>query len=159
MSSTLDPDGLNLRSSYTYYTNSNQKGSYGKKATESLADGSWTTYQYNNDGWETVLISPWLNGEFNSAAAQNVATYLSYTPWIHGTFWFRTTNGRVPLNRRFSALRPAKNFGLIILRITLMWKFRKSGRHRRPSGAMLPISVPSGNIIPKGNVPPLRPVA
>ena len=80
MSSTLDPDGLNLRSSYTYYTNSSQKGSYGKKATESLADGSWTTYQYNNDGWETVLISPWLNGEFNSAAAQNVATYLSYTP-------------------------------------------------------------------------------
>ena len=80
MSSTLDPDGLNLRSSYTYYTNSNQKGSYGKKATQSLADGSWTTYQYNNDGWETVLISPWLNGEFNSAAAQNVATYLSYTP-------------------------------------------------------------------------------
>lgn len=80
MSSTLDPDGLNLRSSYTYYTNSSQKGSYGKKATQSLADGSWTTYQYNNDGWETVLISPWLNGEFNSAAAQNVATYLSYTP-------------------------------------------------------------------------------
>ena len=77
---TLDPDGQALRSSYTYYTDSANNGSYGRIATENLADGSWNVYTYNADGWETKIISPWLNSAFNSPAAESQELSLSYTP-------------------------------------------------------------------------------
>lgn len=80
VATTLDPDGQTLRSSYTYYTDSANNGSYGRVATENLADGSWRTYSYNADGWETKIISPWLNSALNSPAAESQELSFSYNP-------------------------------------------------------------------------------
>lgn len=80
VATTLDPDGQALRSSYTYYTDSANSGSYGRVATESFANGFWNVYYYNNDGWKTKIISPWLNSAFNSPAAESQELSLSYTP-------------------------------------------------------------------------------
>lgn len=80
VASTLDPDGLGLRSSYTYFTDRSNQGSYGRVATENLADGSWKAFSYNANGWETKIISPWLNSAFNSPASESQEVSLSYTP-------------------------------------------------------------------------------
>lgn len=68
---TLDPDGLGLRSSYTYFTDQGNEGSYGRVATENFANGSWRAFSYNANGWETKIISPWLNSAFNSPASES----------------------------------------------------------------------------------------
>ena len=80
ISYSLDPDGLNLQTTFSYYTDSSSGKSYGRKATENLADGSWKTYRYNDDGWESQILSPWLNSEFNSPANKAKALNLSYEP-------------------------------------------------------------------------------
>lgn len=80
VASTLDPDGLAMRSSFTYYTDSNDKGRYGKIATRNQANGSWESYSYNDHGWETQIISPWLNSAFNSSAAESQVVLFSYEP-------------------------------------------------------------------------------
>ena len=80
VASTLDPDGQALRSSFTYFTDSANSGSYGRIATENLADGSWNAYTYNANGWITKIISPWLNSAFNSPAQESQELSLSYDP-------------------------------------------------------------------------------
>lgn len=80
VASTLDPDGQALRSSFTYFTDSANSGSYGRIATENLADGSWKAYTYNANGWATKIISPWLNSAFNSPAQESQELSLSYDP-------------------------------------------------------------------------------
>lgn len=77
---TLDPDGLGLRSSYTYFTDQGNEGSYGRVATENFANGSWRAFSYNANGWETKIISPWLNSAFNSPASESQEVCLSYIP-------------------------------------------------------------------------------
>ena len=80
VASTLDPDGQALRSSFTYFTDSANSGSYGRIATENLGDGSWKAYTYNANGWATKIISPWLNSAFNSPAQESQELSLSYDP-------------------------------------------------------------------------------
>ena len=80
VASTLDPDGQALRSSFTYFTDSANSGSYGRIATKNLADGSWNAYTYNANGWITKIISPWLNSAFNSPAQESQELSLFYTP-------------------------------------------------------------------------------
>ena len=75
-----DPDGANLRSQSTYYTSSNETGSYGRIKTESSYTGYWSSYQYDAKGRETVKITPWKNSAFNSPASSARAEYLSYAP-------------------------------------------------------------------------------
>ena len=77
---SVDPDGANLRTQTAYYTDSNNSGSYGRIKTENRPDGSWSSYQYDANGRETVEITPWKNSEFNSAANLAKAQYRSYSP-------------------------------------------------------------------------------
>ena len=77
---SVDPDGANLRTTTTYYTDSGNHGSYGRKKTESFSDGNWASYQYDAQGREIVKISPWKNATFDSPAAQAKAEYKSFSP-------------------------------------------------------------------------------
>ena len=77
---SVDPDGANLRTTTTYYTDSGNHGSYGRKKTESFPDGNWASYQYDAQGREIVKITPWKNAAFNSPAAQAKAEYKSFSP-------------------------------------------------------------------------------
>lgn len=77
---SVDPDGVNLRTSTTYYTDSGNQGSYGRKKTESFPDGNWVMYEYDAYGREIVKITPWKNAPFNSPAAQAKAEYKSFIP-------------------------------------------------------------------------------
>ena len=80
VSSTLDPDGIALRSTFSYYTDQTDKGGYGRVATENLATGSWRRFRYNQAGWVTQIVSPWLNSAFDSPAAESASTTYSYEP-------------------------------------------------------------------------------
>ena len=77
---SVDPDGANLRTTTTYYTDSGNHGSYGRKKTESFPDGNWASYQYDAQGREIVKISPWKNATFDSPATQAKAEYKSFSP-------------------------------------------------------------------------------
>ena len=77
---SVDPDGANLRTTTTYYTDSGNHGSYGRKKTESFPDGNWASYQYDAQGREIVKITPWKNAAFNSPAAQAKVEYKSFSP-------------------------------------------------------------------------------
>lgn len=77
---SVDPDGANLRTTTTYYTDSGNHGSYGRKKTESFPDGNWASYQYDAQGREIVKITPWKNAAFNSPAAQAKAEYKNFSP-------------------------------------------------------------------------------
>ena len=76
----VDPEGANLCTTTTYYTDSQNSGSYGRKKTESFFDGYWTSYQYDDYGREVVKITPWKNTVFNSPATYAKALYRSFTP-------------------------------------------------------------------------------
>ena len=80
VNTSVDPDGTNLRTMTTYYTDSGNHGSYGRTKTESFPDGNWNTYQYDSQGREIVKITPWKNAAFNSPAAQAKAEYQSFSP-------------------------------------------------------------------------------
>lgn len=77
---SVDPDGANLRTTTTYYTDSGNHGSYGRKKTESFPDGNWVSYEYDAQGREIVKITPWKNAAFNSPAAQAKAEYKNFSP-------------------------------------------------------------------------------
>ena len=77
---SVDPDGANLCTTTTYYTDSGNHGSYGRIKTESFPDGNWASYQYDAQGREIVKITPWKNAAFNSPAAQAKAEYKSFSP-------------------------------------------------------------------------------
>ncbi len=80
VSVTLDPDGANLRTLYTYYTNKSEPGSYGRVASVSHPDGYWEAYQYDADSRIILTVSPWLNSAFNSEASKAKAVYKNFTP-------------------------------------------------------------------------------
>lgn len=77
---SVDPDGANLRTTTTYYTDSGNHGSYGRKKTESFPNGNWASYEYDAQGREIVKITPWKNAAFNSPAAQAKAEYKNFSP-------------------------------------------------------------------------------
>ena len=77
---SVDPDGVNLRTQTTYYTDSADSGSYGRKKTESFSDGNWVSYEYDNQGRKIATITPWKNAVFNSPATQARTEYFSYIP-------------------------------------------------------------------------------
>jgi len=80
LSRTLDPEGANLRTLSTYYTDVNQPGSYGRVATRSYPTGDWIVYRYDEMGRLSQETQPWLNASFNSEPAKARATYYSYEP-------------------------------------------------------------------------------
>lgn len=54
ISHTLDPDGANLQTVYTYYELIRSSGSYGRVKTVSFPNGGWVAYQYDDDGRVTT---------------------------------------------------------------------------------------------------------
>ncbi len=76
---TLDPDGANLKTSYTYYMTSSETGRYGRMKTLLKPDGSWESYDYDSTGRPTLVVSSYLDAAFDSAANSAKAVYYSYT--------------------------------------------------------------------------------
>ena len=73
----VDPDGLNARTTNTYYTSGN---GYGLVDTTTYPDGSWIKYVYDDKQRVIQEIRPFKNSPYNSPAASAKATYYSFTP-------------------------------------------------------------------------------
>lgn len=73
----IDPDGLNARTTNTYYTSGN---GYGLIDTRSYPDGSWVKYVYDDKQRTIQEIKPFKNDPYNSPVASAKATYYSFTP-------------------------------------------------------------------------------
>ena len=75
VSSIVDPDGLNLRTSYTYNDD-------GKIASLSEASGFWESYQYDQWGRLITLVRPWKNSEFKAPETASQTIHYAYSPWV-----------------------------------------------------------------------------
>ena len=80
VSSTLDPDGARLRTSWEYYFDTHDGGSYGRRKSENRPDGGWTTWRYDGHGRVSAVITPWKNSAFNSPDNEAKAVLYSYSP-------------------------------------------------------------------------------
>jgi RHS repeat-associated protein len=78
--STNDPDGANLRTVSTYYTNPVDEGSYGRPSTISYPDGSWVKNYYDSEGRSSQVVTPFKNSAFNSSPSAASNTAYSYAP-------------------------------------------------------------------------------
>jgi YD repeat-containing protein len=76
---TIDPEGANLATNYTYYENSGQTGKYGRQKSVQNPDGSWETYDYDAQGRMTVKVMSYNDAAFGSDASSAKAVYFSYT--------------------------------------------------------------------------------
>lgn len=76
----VDPDSSSpLRTSWFYYADQVETGSYGKTSLMVSPNGNWTRYEYNADGSKSTEIHG-LNDEPTNAPASDVrATYYDYT--------------------------------------------------------------------------------
>ena len=79
-SKIVDPNGLALTSSNTYYENLSEAGRYGRLKSELRPDDSWTVYDYDDQGRKSLEITPWKDSEFGSTAAQAKAVAYAYAP-------------------------------------------------------------------------------
>jgi len=76
----IDPDGANLMTTNEYYEESAETGRYMRVKSRIEPDGSWTTWDYDDEGRKTVEIKPFENSAFNSSSNAARATLYSYTP-------------------------------------------------------------------------------
>ena len=79
-SKVIDPEGLALTSSNMYYENISDACRYGRLKAELRPDGSWTVYDYDEQGRKSLEITPWKDSAFGSTAAQAKAVAYAYTP-------------------------------------------------------------------------------
>ncbi|WP_176013899.1 RHS repeat-associated core domain-containing protein [Victivallis sp. Marseille-Q1083] len=75
--STLDPEGANLQTVYTYYSSG---GGIGRVETISYPDGNWVWYKYDDEGRVIEEIKPWKNSPLKSPASQARSITYSYAP-------------------------------------------------------------------------------
>ncbi|WP_176014690.1 RHS repeat protein [Victivallis sp. Marseille-Q1083] len=75
--STLDPEGANLQTVYTYYSSG---GGIGRVETISYPDGNWVWYKYDDEGRVIEEIKPWKNSALKSPANQARSITYSYAP-------------------------------------------------------------------------------
>lgn len=80
VSSTRDPDGARVRTVWEYYSEPGDAGNYGRKKTESLPDGGWTTWHYDAQGRVTAITTPWKNSAFGSVGTEARTVFYSYSP-------------------------------------------------------------------------------
>lgn len=73
--SILDPNGDNLRTTYTY-------NDQGLISSISKYNGFWETYQYDNNGRVIKIVSPWKNSEYKSQDNLNKVKLYSYSPIV-----------------------------------------------------------------------------
>jgi len=117
-SKVVDPDGVAMTTSYTYYGGGNlfsllgidknaydqfysqiisngkivgykessyentrdSEARYGHVASEERPDGSWVTYDYDDQGRKSLEITPWKDSAFGSTSLQAKAATYDYTP-------------------------------------------------------------------------------
>ena len=75
----VDPNGAALTTITTYYNNSSAGGRYGQAATQVNPDGSWVTYDYDNQGRLAQEARPWKDSAMSAPANGRVRSY-GYTP-------------------------------------------------------------------------------
>ncbi len=85
MESTVytDADSGNAKQ-YDYNRDKNSAVTYGKKVYQKDADGNWTSYSYNNQGYISKEIKPWKNTEYSANDSQNSAVSFDYIPVAEG---------------------------------------------------------------------------
>lgn len=76
----VDPDNIALKTEYTYYEDSSETGKYGKRKTLLKPDGSWESYDYDDAGRKTLIVSSYKDAAFNSPADQAKAVHYDYIP-------------------------------------------------------------------------------
>ncbi len=80
---TADPDGAALITSYTYYDDPAETGSYKKVASQQNPDGSWVKYFYDAEGRKIRVESPFLDAPISTPSTQVEdlqVTLHDYTP-------------------------------------------------------------------------------
>ncbi len=75
-----DPDGEAEKTTYTRFTATGDGKKLGFVKSIVHTDGSWTTYDYDANGYKTQEISGWKDSPLNSTT--NQAAYYSYTPVV-----------------------------------------------------------------------------
>nr|MDU9044388.1 RHS repeat-associated core domain-containing protein [Candidatus Electrothrix aestuarii] len=75
LSQADDPDGDNLVTTFTYYEDSNDSGSYSKLQSVENPDGSWEYYEYDSQGRITSQYSSWLDLDISQRANARVTSY------------------------------------------------------------------------------------
>ena len=80
-SRTVDPGGLDLTTTWTYYET--EAGKSGSVKSIRYPDDSWVWYNYDTQGRMITAMVPWLDGAYGDppSAATSVTTTYGYTPW------------------------------------------------------------------------------
>lgn len=68
-----------ITTSYTYYDDSTDAGSYKQKKMMSRSDGYWERFEYDSEGRLSKKISPFGSGDITSSEAQSRVTEYDYT--------------------------------------------------------------------------------
>jgi RHS repeat-associated protein len=82
-SETRDPGGLNLTTTYSYYSGGATDGLEKQRIAE---DGSWTLREYDDSRRLTAAIRPWLDAPTNAPVTQCSVTRTSYGLFEPGDF-------------------------------------------------------------------------
>lgn len=69
-----------IKTWYSYHTDSNQRGSYGKLASERHSSGMWKKYFYDNQERITKIVSPFKDQSLNTSEENAQVEYFLYTP-------------------------------------------------------------------------------
>ncbi len=75
-----DPDGDALTTTTSYYTDESDTGSYTRRKAIVNSDGSWTRYEYNEQGRVAAEISSFLDASSFAPADEARAVYYDYDP-------------------------------------------------------------------------------
>ncbi|WP_339132902.1 MAG: hypothetical protein WGN25_11385 [Candidatus Electrothrix sp. GW3-4] len=75
-----DSDGDNLVTSFTYYEDSNNPGSYSKLKSVENPDGSWEYYEYDSQGRIAAQYSSWLDLGISARGPMPVSQAITTIP-------------------------------------------------------------------------------
>ena len=76
----VDPDGAALTTTTSFYTDSDDTGSYGRVNEVLYPDGSWVRYEYDEQGRKALEVRPWLDAAPGTAPEAAKAIRYDYTP-------------------------------------------------------------------------------
>ena len=79
ISTTRDPDGLALKSEYSYYDDATRNGLEKSVVYE---DGSWERFDYDASRRLSKKVSPWLDSDLDDPDEESVCTTYDYAPFL-----------------------------------------------------------------------------
>ncbi|MGN0847406.1 MAG: hypothetical protein ACI4RA_08505, partial [Kiritimatiellia bacterium] len=80
VASMQDPDGARLATTYAYYDDPAEAGSYGRRKSESRPDGGWTLWRYDGEGRVAAVVTPWKDSAFASPDKEAKVVLYAYSP-------------------------------------------------------------------------------